>query len=117
MLLTLCPLTMTCPTEEDSALESLSQFGQMLNLVLTCLLGISVVICIVVIIYFLSRKEKVQRQYRASPGATMQVYGRSTPMYPLAPPYSSSASSPRIMEELPPAYEATNIIDDPTKKV
>jgi hypothetical protein len=118
MLATLCPLTMSCPAEEDSALESLSQFGEILNLALACLLGISVVICIVVIIYFLSRKEKLQRQYRASRDATIQVYGRSIPMSPLAPPYASSSSSPRITEELPPpAYEATRIMDDPTKKV
>jgi hypothetical protein len=38
-------------------------------------------------------------------------------MHPLVPPYSSYPSSPRAMEEAPPAYEAISIIDDPTKKV
>ena len=114
---TLCSLTMSCPTDEDSAPDSWSQFGLMLNLVLACLLGIAVLSCIVVIIYFLNRKMKLQRQYRTSPSAAIQVYGRSIPMYPFAPPYSSTASSPRVMEELPPAYEATSIIDDPTKRV
>jgi hypothetical protein len=112
---------MLCPSDNNSSSNSLGDIGKIVGLVIGSLLGLAVLICFIVIIYFVFCKRKPQVQVWAYSGPTSQAYEEPMPIFPYTNyPQESIQTSPtdpqKIIEEPPPAYEEINTIYNSNKK-
>jgi hypothetical protein len=108
----ICSFSMVCP----SNIDSLTNGGKIVGIVVGSVLGLAFLSCIVVIFYLIFCKRRPQARVWAYPCPRPQPYGQITPTYsysnyPHGPIRLSSTDSHKILDEPPPAYEEISTIE------
>lgn len=117
----MCSFSMMCPSDTDSSLDSISNAGKIVAIVIGSVLGLAVLICITVIIYLACCKRKPKVQVWAHPCSQPQSYGQSMAMfpytnYPQGPIQMPQTYPSRVIEEPPPAYEEIVTMEEPNRR-
>ncbi len=109
---------MMCASETNSSVNSISDIGKIVGIVIGSILCLAFLICVTVIIYFVCCKRKPKVQVWAQPCSRFQGYGQSMPIFPyINYPQGHMNSSQRIIEESPPAYEEIATIENSNTKI
>ncbi len=111
----MCSFSMVCP----SNIDSISDGGKIVGIVVGSVLGLAFLTCIIVIVYLIFCKRKPQARVWAYPCSRPQSYGQITPMfsyanYPHVSIHLPLRDSQKITEEPPPSYEEISTIEHST---
>jgi len=96
----MCVIPGGCSSSDSSSFSSMDSVGKIAGIVIGSLIGLVVLICIVIAVYFTCCKKKTNSQVWAQPYPRAENYGHSQ-----VPTQLFQVESHQMIETPPPSYE------------